>query len=198
MTCHLAANNRRDLFPYWSQNCIMFKVILMTPPEMLLVNFHLRLATQLIQARLQIPTYGLNAAQLVEPSGLSLTKWWDDSHIGWSLLLLIAIPSSSTNLGAMDLNMFMLTYQKLRKGRRSHHRESFPWKDGQWCHNSTCGWHVLCGRPGFFYRNIVILIRKGFQRGFEDTNDVLFVGQRVCWKIEYPTCSIQVDQERAI
>ena len=41
-------------------------------------------------------------------------------------------------------------------------------------------------------------MQKDFQLGSEDNNDVLCVGQRVCWKTEGSIYFIQVDQERCI
>ena len=33
-----------------------------------------------------------------------------------------------------------------------------------------------------FYQNVVASIKRGYEIGSEDINDVLFVGQGVCWK----------------
>ena len=41
-------------------------------------------------------------------------------------------------------------------------------------------------------------IKKDFHIGSEDTTDVLFVGQRICWKTEGSKSFIQVDQEMCI
>ena len=40
--------------------------------------------------------------------------------------------------------------------------------------------------------------KKDFQIGSEDTNKVLFVGQRVCWKTDGSKSDIQVNQARCV
>ena len=43
---------------------------------------------------------------------------------------------------------------------------------------------MFCVGDHEFYNNIVTAIRTDFQIVSEDVNDVLLVGQRVCWKTE--------------
>ena len=57
---------------------------------------------------------------------------------------------------------------------------------------------LFCVGDTEFYRQVASAIQKDCQIGSEDTNDVLFVGQGVCWKTEDNKSFIQVDQERDI
>ena len=47
-----------------------------------------------------------------------------------------------------------------------------------------------------FYQCVIASIQKDSQIGSEDTNDVLCVGQRICWKTDSSNSFIQVDQDR--
>ena len=44
-----------------------------------------------------------------------------------------------------------------------------------------------------FHKNVLAKLRRGFQVGSEDKDDMVFVGQRVRWK----NMCVQVDQDRA-
>ena len=57
---------------------------------------------------------------------------------------------------------------------------------------------LFCVGDQKFYKCVISSIQKDVQMGSEDTNGVLFVGQRVCWKTEGSNSFIQVDQERCI
>ena len=41
---------------------------------------------------------------------------------------------------------------------------------------------LFCVGDKEFYHHVVSAIQKDYHIGSEDTNDVLFVGQRVCWE----------------
>ena len=49
-----------------------------------------------------------------------------------------------------------------------------------------------------FNKCAISSIQKDFKLGPEDTNAVLFVGQRVNWKTDVSSSFIKVDQERCI
>ena len=57
---------------------------------------------------------------------------------------------------------------------------------------------LFCVGDQEFYQCVIYSIQKDFQIRSEDTNGVLFVGQRVSWKTEGSHSFIQVDQERCI
>ena len=57
---------------------------------------------------------------------------------------------------------------------------------------------LFCVGAQEFYQCIISSIHKDFQIGSEDTNDVLFVGQRVCWNTAGSISCIQVVQEQCI
>ena len=54
---------------------------------------------------------------------------------------------------------------------------------------------VFCVGDQEFYQHVIPSLQKEFQIGPADTNDVLFVGHRVCWKTEGSNSYIQVDQK---
>ena len=57
---------------------------------------------------------------------------------------------------------------------------------------------IFCVGDKEFYHHVVSAIQKDYQFGYEDTNDVLFVGQIIMWKNLNNKALIQVDQERGI
>ena len=57
---------------------------------------------------------------------------------------------------------------------------------------------MLCVGEKEFYENAVASIKMDYQIRSEDINNVLFVGQGVCWKTEDQDLFIQVDQGRSI
>ena len=48
---------------------------------------------------------------------------------------------------------------------------------------------LFCVGDQEFYQCVISSIQKDFQIGSEDTNEILFVGARVCWKTEGSTFS---------
>ena len=57
---------------------------------------------------------------------------------------------------------------------------------------------LFCVGDQVFYQCVISSIQDYFRIGSEDTNDVLFVGQRVCWQTEGLTSFMQVDQEGCV
>ena len=57
---------------------------------------------------------------------------------------------------------------------------------------------LFCVGDQEFHLQVITSIQPDFHIGSADTNDVLFWGQRVCWKTEGSNFCIQVDQERCI